>query len=102
MKKVLLILIIVPVIIFILDLFGSKTYSFSKLEIDRNVTRQEYYGDGLGRIYKNRLGVTFFNGIYPRLNKFQTKFFSDLSSGFIFILFYTLLVILGLRKFNEK
>ena len=45
--------------------------NFSALEIDRNITRQQYFGEGLGKIYGNRFGIYYFNKVYPRFLKLK-------------------------------
>lgn len=84
------------------NIFDPSSYTPSPLEKDRNFTRQEYLGDGLGKIYKNRFGVTYFNKIYPVQMKLNSIFFSDLGSFFVFIPLYISLLYFGSRKFNEK
>lgn len=78
MKNFFLIFLFVTLLFSLKSSFNPKTYKFSALEIDKNVTRQQYLGEGLGKIYKNRFGVNFFNNIYPRLQKFEFNFFSNL------------------------
>lgn len=84
------------------NIFDPSSYTPSPLEKDKNFTRQEYLGDGLGKIYKNRFGVTYFNKIYPTQMKFESIFFSDLGSGFVFVPLFGFLLYLGRKKFNEK
>ena len=102
MKKLLFILLLVLFVIFVKTIFDPVVYEPSRLEADNLVTRQEYFGNGLGKIYKNRFGIMYFNKIYPTIIKFETEFFADLDNMFLFIPLYSVLIILGLRKFNEK
>jgi|SRR3989344_9395339 len=84
--------------IFIVIAILSLRFNFSALEIDKNATRQEYFGDGLGRIYKNRIGVTFFSKIYPRLIKFESNFFSYFNDEYIYVPLFASLVYLGYKQ----
>lgn len=93
-KKIILIIVL-------LTIFSSFKYNFSALEIDRNITRQEYLGNGLGKIYKNRIGVYFFTKVYPRFMKFESSLFSKFESVFIYMPIFGLLTFLGWRK-HEK
>lgn len=95
MKKIILIIILLTI------LFSFK-YNFSALEIDRNVTRQEYFGNGLGKIYKNRFGVYFFTKVYPRFMKFESSLFSKFESVFIYMPIFGLLIYLGSKQKYEK
>jgi len=100
--------IIISIAFFILiafslrNIFDPNIYIPSGLEADRTFTRQEYLGEGLGKIYKNRFGVTYFNKIYPTLMKFESNFFSGLGNGLIYVPLFGFLLYLGLKKFNEK
>ena len=76
--------------------------SFSALEIDKNITRQEYLGNGLGIIYKNRYGVVFFKDVYPRFIKLETNFFEFFQSPIIYMSLFGLLIYFGLKNKYEK
>jgi len=76
--------------------------SFSALEIDRNITRQQYFGEGLGKIYGNRFGIYYFSKVYPRIIKLETNFFEFFQSPIIYMSLFVLLVYFGLKKKYEK
>ena len=100
MKKVILPVLFILVLFVFRNIFNPSVYLPTPLEVDRTVTRQEYLGDGLGKIYKNRFGVTFFNKIYPTQMKFESIFFADLGSGFVFIPLFGSLLYFGYKKFR--
>lgn len=102
MKKYIFIILFILSLIFFRNIVDSKNYIFSPLEIDKTLTRQEYLGDGLGKIYKNRFGVAYFNKIYPIMTKFESNFFADLGDGIVFIPLIGALIYLGYKKYNEK
>jgi len=79
---------------------NPKNYSFTPLEVDRNVTRQEYFGEGLGKIYKNRFGVIYFSNIYPRQMKLQTIFFSSYDNPVVYMALYASILLLGIKRFR--
>lgn len=102
MKVITPIILIVLIVVSFKNLIDPNIYTPSSLEADMTFTRQEYLGNGLGKIYKNRFGVTFFNKVYPVLMKFESNLFSDLGNGFVFVPLFGYLVYSGLKKFNEK
>lgn len=102
MKVSFSIIVFVAIIFLFRNTFDPNTYKFSALEIDRNITRQQYLGEGLGKIYKNRYGVYYFTNFYPRFMKFESNFFSNLSSGLFYMPLYGLVLYKGLKKLNEK
>ncbi len=84
------------------NIFDPNIYVPTPLEVDRTITRQEYLGEGLEKIYKNRFGVIYFNKIYPAQMKFNSVFFGDLGSAFVFLPLYMSLFYFGFKKFNEE
>ena len=72
--------------------------SFSALEIDKNITRQQYLGDDLGKLYKNRYGVTFFSEVYPKYIKVESISFSLFENVYIYIPLYCLLIYFGYKR----
>lgn len=102
MKNIFLVFLFIVFIFSFRNTFDSKTYSFSALEIDRNITRQQYLGTGLEKIYKNRFGIAYFNNFYPKFQKFETNLFSNLGSSFIFVPFYVVIMYVGFKQNNEK
>lgn len=102
MKKFVLIVFFILLFSFFKNISGRENYRFSNLETDLIYTRQEYLGDGLGKIYKNRFGVKFFNDLYPSLIKIESRFFSDLRKWPVYVFIYGVLLWAGIKKFNEK
>lgn len=102
MRKYILLVYFVLTLFLLLNILNPKKYLLSGLEADRNFTRQEYLGDNLGKVYKNRFGVVFFNKIYPKFIKLESNFFSDLGNIFVFVPLFGILLYAGLKKFNEK
>ena len=90
--------IVVVIFIFLVN----KTNHFSALEIDKNITRQEYLGNGLGRIYKNRIGVYYFTNVYPRFVKIEQNFFLMFNKPLIYIPVFGSLVYLGWKKYAKN
>lgn len=102
MKKIISIILFILIAFSLKSIFDRDIYIPSSLEADKTFTRQEYLGEGLGKIYKNRFGVIYFNKIYPILMKFESNFFSDLGNDFVFVPLFGSLLYLGFKKFNEK
>lgn len=102
MKKTILIIILLIGLYSSRNMLNPKTYMLSPLEIDKNITRQEYLGNGLGKIYRNRFGVAYFNNIYPRLAKFESNLFSGFGNALFYIPLFVLLIYFGSRKNYEK
>lgn len=100
MRILILIALFFMVIFSLRNVFDPNLYVPSRLEADRTFTRQEYLGEGLGKIYKNRFGVVYFNKIYPSLMKFESNFFSGLDDGLIFMPLFGFLLYLGFKKFS--
>lgn len=95
MKKIILIALLLIV-------FLSQKSRFSALEVDKNLTRQNYLGSGLGKVYGNRFGIYYFTNTYPMLMKLESNFFSSLNNGFIYIPIFILLIYLGGKKYYEN
>jgi hypothetical protein len=101
MKKHLSVLLI----LFLVIIFGiliNRSGNFSALETDRNKTRQEYLGNGLGRIYKNRIGLYYFNNVYPKTMKFEISLFTFFNKPYIYISIFGVLAYFGLKKYAEE
>lgn len=77
-------------------------FNFSPLEIDKNITRQEYLGNGLGRIYGNRIGVYYFTNVYPRFVKVEQNFFRLFGNPLIYIVIFISLVYFGWKKYGKN
>lgn len=97
MKKVFLIVVFLFLIFVFKGGMNKASYKYSALEIDKQLTRQQYYGD-LGKIYKNRFGVFGFTKIYPAIAKFENVFYSGLDNPYIYISLYGILFYWGIRK----
>ena len=102
MKKLILLFLVVLIIFSLRNIVNSDVYKPSSLDIGTTFVRQQYLGEGLGKIYKNRFGLAYFNDIYPVLIKFESNFFSDLGNAWFFLPLFGFLIYLGFDKFNEK
>lgn len=100
MKTFYLVMFVVVTLFVTGDGFNPDSYSPSRLEVDKAVTRQEYYGPELGKIYKNRFGVTYFNKVYPKMIKFESVFFTSLGNPIVFLPLYAVLAYLGYKKYS--
>jgi nitrogenase molybdenum-iron protein alpha/beta subunit len=93
---------LVASIIIVLFIFGGgldlSSYKQSTLEADRNITRQEYYGSELGKIYKNRFGLAYLNKIYPVGTKIESVFFSSIDSAAFYFSLFSFLIFIGYKK----
>jgi hypothetical protein len=82
--------------------FNPDAYRLSELETYKVFSRSQYFGEGLGNIYKNRFGLFYFDKVYPLGAKFQTVFFSSLNPVLIFLPLYGFLIIWGNEKNKVK
>lgn len=78
--------------------FNSISYKPSKLETHRVFLRSQYFGEGLGKIYKNRFGLFYFDKVFPVKVRFETVFFSSLDPVLIFLPLYGFLFFRGYKK----
>lgn len=83
-------------------LLVNKSNHFSALEIDKNITRQEYLGSGLGRIYGNRIGVYYFTNVYPKFVKVEQGFFFLFNNPFVYMTIFGSIAYFGWRKNEEN
>lgn len=102
MKKLFVLILLVVSILVFKDVFDRGVYNFSPIEIGNNFSRQEYLGNQLGRIYKNRYGIFYFDNIYPNAQKLKTVLFSSLGNKLIYVPFIVFLVYAGIKKHGEK
>lgn len=102
MNKVLIITSIVLAILFFRNIFDHGMYNFSSIEIGNNFSRREYLGNELGRIYKNRFGLYYFDVVYPVCIKMRSIFLSDLGNYPVYITLIVLLTYAGIRKYHEN
>ena len=101
MKKIIFIFILLTGIYSSRHLLSPKTYQLYPLEIDRNITRQEYLGNGLGKIYKNRFGVLYFSNIYPKTTKFESNLFSGFGNAIFYVPLIGFLIYFGSKKYEK-
>lgn len=85
---------LIPILIlFVLSILGSillikhfeqDIFSVSVVDSIRIEERRNYYAEGFGRIYKNRIGMFYFDHLRLYIDKISNNFFSasDLSSYF--------------------
>lgn len=58
----------------------DRTFFYpTQLEISNQVSRHEYFASELGRLYKNRVGITYAYSILPVASKFNKNMFSHLA-----------------------
>lgn len=99
-KKIYTLILLVITILFVPILIKSN--NFSALEIDRNITRQQYLGQGLGRIYGNRLGIYFFKTVYPRATKLEINLFTIFGNIYLYTPLFIGLGYFGWKKHAKK
>lgn len=82
--------ILMFVIMFILSIyllknhFDKSIFKMSDAEISVINRRQEFFSNGLGKIYRNRAGIFYFNNLRLYFNKINNKLFSNLDLGLYF------------------
>ena len=64
--------------------FDTNLLYVSPLEKDKLTNRFEYYAKGLGKIYRNRIGVSLHYEVTPYLFKFQRNLFYNLDPNLYF------------------
>ncbi len=101
MKKIIIIFVLFT-LLFSKQIFSTESYKYSRLEVDKNLHRRKYLGEGLGIIYKNKFGLGLFNYIYPGLMKTESVLFSGLDNPILFVTLYGTLIYFGLKKQDEK
>lgn len=74
------------------------SYKPTRLQTHQVFLRTQYFGEGLGKIYKNRFGIFYFDKVFPVKAKFETIFFSGLDSVLIFLPLYCFLFYRGYKK----
>ena len=97
--KVYILIISFLFIVFVLH-GGSRPASYepSRLETHQVFLRTQYFGEGLGKIYKNRFGIFYFDKVYPLEAKFQNIFFFGLNPVLIYLPLYGFLFFWGYRE----
>lgn len=102
MKKIIIFTIVLFSTLYLINVVQRGLVNYSPIEIGNNFSRREYLGSDLGRLYKNRFGLYYFDIIYPRLVKINSIFFSDMGSRVIYIPLTGTLLYFGIRKYHEK
>lgn len=63
----------------------DKTFfSISTMDSIRIRERQQYYANELGKVYKNRFGIIYFDTLRPVFSKISSNFFSPLDLSLYF------------------
>lgn len=78
--------------------FSPVSYEPSRLETHKVFLRSQYFGEGLGKIYKNRFGLFYFDKVFPVKIKLESVFFSGLDPVLIFLPLYGFLFFRGYKK----
>lgn len=58
--------------------FDKSIFVTTNLDIDKNTRRQSYYAHELGKIYRNRLGLYYFDNLANYSYRINNKFFQNL------------------------
>jgi hypothetical protein len=74
MKKKILGGVLVLLIIGLIQSYDKNIFEISEVEIQQRQKRHEYLAYELGVIYKNRIGLHYFNEIRPPWNKYLNNF----------------------------
>ncbi|MBI2596857.1 hypothetical protein HYW41_01760 [Candidatus Daviesbacteria bacterium] len=80
-EKLLLPLLIFTAISFFIsvkDAFDISIFRYSTLEIQQLNKRHEFYANGLGKIYTNRISLSYFKDFNLPISKLQRNFFGNL------------------------
>jgi len=109
-----LLLLVLLIVSFTLYLDRTR-YAKSDNEVINTLYRHEYYAKELGKIYKNRFGILYFNNVKLLFREYSDNMFSILhinnyfNTGFsktrflfIFLPFMILGLYLSLREINDK
>lgn len=80
----LLFLTAVNFLVIIKDSFDKNIFRYSALDIQQHFRRNEFYANGLGKLYKNRFSLTYFKIYYPAIYKLQSNLFSNLDPNLYF------------------
>lgn len=87
-NQVLLILIVIILTLtgsfLLVNHFDKNIFSVSEVESIRIRERQEYFAKELGQIYKNRVGILYFDHLRLPFSKISDNFFSALDLGLYF------------------
>lgn len=86
-KKLLLSLFILTVAIFFInikDAFDESIFSYSAVDIQQINKRHEFYANGLGKVYTNRIALVYFKDFSLPLYKLQQNFFNNIDINLYF------------------
>lgn len=68
----------------IISHFDKNIFSISDIDLQKIGKRHEYYAKELGKIYKNRIGIFYFNNLGLSISKIINNLFSNLDFYFYF------------------
>lgn len=86
-RILLLLLSILTAILFFISIgeaFDESIFRNSALDIQQLNKRHEFYANGLGKVYTNRISLTYFNKFNLPLSKLQSNFFGNLDLNLYF------------------
>lgn len=86
-KKIFLTIFILTAILFlatIREAFDESLFRNSALDIQQYNRRHEFYANGLGKLYKNRITLTYFKDYNFPFSKLQRNFFGNLDINLYF------------------
>lgn len=75
---------LILILISLNDAFDESIFRNSALDIQKFHKRHEYYANGLGKIYTNRIALEFYKDFSTPLYKLQKNFFSNLDLNLYF------------------
>ncbi|MFZ3301997.1 MAG: hypothetical protein WA152_04765 [Microgenomates group bacterium] len=102
MKKTFILLLTLFFAFYMLNVIERSFDNYSQIEIGNNFSRREYLGNELGIFYKNRVGLYYFDNVYPRLAKINSLTFAGLESRIIYVPLIVFIMYLGFKKYHEK
>lgn len=86
-KKLFFLLITLTMTLFFIavrEAFDESIFRKSALDIQQYYKRHEFYAQGLGRIYTNRISLTYFKDFNLPIYKLQRNFFANLDPNLYF------------------
>lgn len=89
-KKIFLINITLVVLFLIITLlillkgFDKEIWITPSSEISQQIKRQNFYAEGFGKLYRNRIGIYYFENINSPLFKIQRNLFSNIDMNLYF------------------
>lgn len=85
--KILLVLVMLTTTVFFVavrEAFDESVFRNSALDIQQLSKRHEFYAKGLGKLYTNRVSLTYFKNFNLPLSKLQHNFFANLDPNLYF------------------